>query len=465
MYRQEHKTTSLPRRLREELGVPETSKSKQHKRNTPGIRKERRKAERTEKKQIRSRDGPLQPKKKPSISERQEPSRVPATQPRGPVPDTKTRDQGEGTPVAIGTDLPFAKSARKPGSYKEASPSPPPSHTQHVGRAVKDKLAEDDAEIAALERALGVKGGGKLPKSFEDDGLDLLLDDFDGDLSQNGGPRKRKRNEGQEWLQRKRQKYKIENRVDEIDDDMSASDEGSNDSFVGFSEEDQEDSANNVDHSSSNEPNDDDSVSQASDEAMFADLGAPNKPRENPYRPPNTSTLPAPKYVPPSLRARGASESEDLSRLKRQIQGLVNRLSEANLLSIVNDVESLYRRNPRQHVSSTLLDCLLGLLSDKAALTDTFIVLHAGFISATYKVIGSDFGAQAIQKIDEEFHACYDIGAAEETGSKKMSNLMSLVSQLYTFQVISSNLVYDYIRMFIADLSESTAELLLKVMR
>ena len=443
----------------------ETSKSKQRKRNTPGIRKERRKAERTEKKQNRPQNGPLQPKKKGPVSERQTPSRISATQPRGPVPATKTRDNGESAAVAVGTDVLFTKSVRRPTSYKEASPSPPSSHAQHVSRAVKDKLAKDDAEIAALEKALGVKGRGKLPKSFEDDGLDLLLDDLDDDLFRNSSPQKRKRDEGQEWLERKRRNYRTENRVDEINGDMAANDEGSNGSFVGFSEEVEEDGANNVDVFSSNEPSDDDSASQASDEAIFTEIGAQNKARENPYRAPYTSTIPAPKYVPPSLRAQGESESGDLSRLRRQIQGLVNRLSEANLLSILGDVESLYRSNPRQHVSSTLLDLFLGLLSDQAVLTDTFIVLHAGFISAIYKVVGSDFGAQAIQRIDEEFHACYDIVAAEETGSKKMSNLMSLVSQLYTFQIISSKLVYDYVRMFIMDLSESTAELLLKIVR
>ncbi|KAL8872003.1 MAG: hypothetical protein Q9174_002289 [Haloplaca sp. 1 TL-2023] len=468
MYERDHKTTSLPRRLREELGVPETSKSKQHKRNIPGIRKERRKAERTEKRQIRSHNGPVKSKKRLFVPDSQTPSNIPATQFREPVPATKTRGRGEGALVADGTENLVTESAKKVTKPKQSSTSPPPSHTQHVSRAVKDKLAKDDAEIAALEKALGVKGPGRLPKSFENDGLDLLLDDLDDDLFRNDAPQKRKRDEGQEWLERKRRKYRMENGVEETDGVMGASNEGaegSNGSFAGFSEEDEADNGNDVDDFSSDKLSGDDTVSQVSDEATSTEIGAQKRARENPYRAPNTSIIPAPKYVPPSLRTRVASETEDLSRLRRQIQGLVNRLSEANLISILADIESLYRSNPRQHVSSILIDLLLGLLCDEAALTDIFIVLHAGFIAAIYKVVGSDFGGQAIQRIDEEFHECYDIGTAKEKGGKRMSNLMSLVSQLYTFQVISSNLVYDYIRMFIRDLSESTAELLLKIVR
>src|SRR5204863_4573906 len=72
-----------------------------------------------------------------------------------------------------------------------------------MSRGVRDRLAQDDAEIEGLEKALGIKGKKKLPKSFLDDGLDELL----GDLGSDSGSEARKRKrEGTEWLQRKRRK-------------------------------------------------------------------------------------------------------------------------------------------------------------------------------------------------------------------------------------------------------------------
>jgi nucleolar MIF4G domain-containing protein 1 len=43
--------------------------------------------------------------------------------------------------------------------------------------------------------------------------------------------------------------------------------------------------------------------------------------------------------------------------------------------------------------------------------------------------------------------------------------LVSLVSELYNFQLVGCNLVFDYIRMFLAELNEANTELLLKIIR
>jgi nucleolar MIF4G domain-containing protein 1 len=169
------------------------------------------------------------------------------------------------------------------------------------------------------------------------------------------------------------------------------------------------------------------------------------------------------KYIPPALRGPPSSDAEALARLKRQTQGLLNRLSEANIISILRDIEQVYQNNPRGYVNSTLVDLLMGMLSDPSGLLDTFIILHAGFIAAIYKVIGPDFGAQIVERIVSEFDLHYQ-GNKEGTG-KQTTNLMSLVSELYTFQVIGSNLVFDYVRFFLDELSDINTELLLRIVR
>lgn len=55
-------------------------------------------------------------------------------------------------------------------------------------------------------------------------------------------------------------------------------------------------------------------------------------------------------------------------------------------------------------------------------------------------------------------------GESEDIG-KECSNLISLISELYNFNVIACNLIYDLIRMFLGSLNEQNVELLLKLLR
>lgn len=376
---------------------------------------------------------------------------------------------------AKGTSLKSILKSRKTGrlsqsdEHDEFSSPLLPSEQKSIPRGVRDKLAADDAEIAALEKALGVKDKKKLPKSFEDDGLDVLLNGLEDEPGGDGARGKRKRDEGDEWLEQKRKKARRADRDLEPNSSAAMSDsEEPDDSFDGLSDAEmdpeEEDLDVRDDDSSADGESDNGFSSQDSNDPSAATISAKKSNRENPYRAPFTSAVAAPKYVPPSLRNQHASETEDLSRLRRQTQGLINRLSEANVISILGDIESLYRDNPRQHVSSTLLDLLLGLLSDPAPLQDTFVILHAGFIASVYKIIGPDFGADVVQRVDEIFRE-NEVARDDGRNGKRFTNLASLLSALYTFQVIGSKLIYDYIKMFIEDLSEEKAELLLKILR
>jgi nucleolar MIF4G domain-containing protein 1 len=157
---------------------------------------------------------------------------------------------------------------------------------------------------------------------------------------------------------------------------------------------------------------------------------------------PSPVAVPAPptgKYIPPSLRKlqqaiaapseagppsssstlkspEGQQKSEQQVRLERKIQGLLNKLSEANIVSILGDVEALYRESSRNgkhsvgqrssyhqlrpsmdmpchaEVTTTLTDMVIRTISDRANLLDSFVILYASFVAALYKIKGADFG-------------------------------------------------------------------------
>lgn len=327
-----------------------------------------------------------------------------------------------------------------------------------VSRAVKERLLDDDAEIAALEKKLGLKGK-KQPKASKEDGLDYALygSDSEGEQEQANG-KKRKRPDDDAWLKDKRQKA---SKVRDIQGGESqASDNSEDDQELDVSDEE---SVGDIENPFSEDEVDSDDLEGDAFDSEGAEEEAPTTVRENPYVAPVTKGIaPATKYVPPSMRAPAASDAEALQRLRRQMQGLLNRLSEANLLSILQSVEKLYESNARQHVSSTLVDLLLGLVCDRSALNDTFLILHAGFSTALYKVIGTDFGAQLVERIIEAFDSHSD---DIDSAGKETANLIGFLSDLYSFQVVGSAIIFDFVRIFAGDLVEKHTELLLKIIR
>lgn len=338
------------------------------------------------------------------------------------------------------------------------------SQLPRLSKGVRDKLAQDDAEIEALERALGVKGNKPLPKSFEEDGLNTLLEDFE--KPEDSGElllARRERMVGVEWLNNKRRNaikiYGAPNKKEEYVDREER--EPLVESHENHEASDLEDGESMISGEGENEHT---SSVDNTENANRTSKSATK--RDNPYVAPISSEKHLLKmYVPKSMRGPNIEDQGDSTSLRRQIQGLINRLSEANIITILGEIEHIYRENPRQHVSTILIDLLMSLLCDASSLQDTFIILHAGFIAAVYKTIGVDFGAQIVQRIAEEFERYNSPKTNAGGDGKKSINLISLLAELFNFRVISSILIYDLIRVFLEHISETNTELLLKIIK
>ncbi|KAF2477941.1 dihydrolipoyl dehydrogenase [Lindgomyces ingoldianus] len=427
----------LPKELRDQFGDPAHRVKAVRGGAGPLNRKQRRKADRVEKKaqkkHSQGRKAAFSTRNEPDLEDEEEGFSKEEPLPTKPVP--VKRDAQKPLKGILKMSLPEPESPPE----QRTSPYPPP----RISRGVRDRLAQDDADIAALEKRLGFKG--KKSKARNDDGLDDLFADLgalDSDEDNPGGHApKRKRPEDEDWLASKRRKALGESALSssDLDSDLEDSMELGSDEDEDLSE----------------------SLKDSSDE----DYEAPEpRVRENPYIAPATSTTPqVAKYIPPSLRAPSSSDAEALMRLRRQIQGLLNRLSEANMLTILREVEQVYQNNARGYVNTTFVDLLIGIVSSDTSLPDTFLILHAGFIAAIYKVIGTDFGAQMVERIVTDFDTHYQ---ANKMGTGKQgANLISLLAELYSFQIVGSNLVFDYIKLFLNELSDINTELLLRIIK
>lgn len=318
------------------------------------------------------------------------------------------------------------------------------SKYQGLSSAVREKLAQDDKEIEELEKKLRIKkGSSSLPKAFRDDGLDEILGDVgeNSETAETDETLKRKR-QFDDWLASKRRKA--------MPEAAPASDGSGDEDDFGFSDEE-----------TSIHGDDDDEEEEASSRQQ-------TKARENPYVAPSTGAVVA-KYVPPSLRKAAGSESEARMRLQKQVQGLVNRLTEANILHIVKAIEDLYQQNARGDITEILTSTILAQMYKSASIPDQFLVLTGGFSAAVYKVIGSSFGSYLVQQVvvslgDSYKHATQEEGNYTEI-PKETSNILGFLTQLYLFEVVSCKIIFDYMERFLADLNELNVELLLRICR
>lgn len=350
---------------------------------------------------------------------------------------------------------------RKMEKEKEKEPRP------HIRKAVKDRLAEDDAEISYLEKKLKIKGR-KLPSSFQEDGLDFLMEGLDEDFLASEKIRSTKRRKTLEKNtepEEEDQSDCMEPRDDELDDD---DDDDGLDNLLG--------DAVGLEESDIDEDLclDDSQTEGADEEEEFKGLDSDFKQESTNHpeleKPVGTPRFEAStsKYIPPSLRKAPTTDSELLLGLQRQCKGLLNRLSEVKMLSVLSEIETLYRTNPRGHVTSTLSNILISIVCDPSSLLDTFMILHAGFVAGIYKLIGTDFGAHIVQRIVEDFDVHYQKtnGIKDPSlGTKECTNLVSFLAELYNFQVVGCVLVFDLIRIFLGEITELNTELLLKIVR
>ncbi|RDA83328.1 hypothetical protein CP532_5218 [Ophiocordyceps camponoti-leonardi (nom. inval.)] len=341
-----------------------------------------------------------------------------------------TRDQSSDDGDRFGDDVSFDGFSSDQGETWALSKEP---EKKGLSRAVQERLAQDDAEIEDFERKLGIRKGRKsLPKAFKDDGLDELFCDSSEQTSDSDDNSKKRKREFEDWLASKRGKTSTAKTLSDSES-----------------------------HSVSEHH---DSGSDDGDDGEAADAPLLPRQRENPYVAPSTGAA-ITKYVPPSRRTTAASDNETRDRLRKLVQGQINRLTDSNILSIVQAIEDIYQRNARGDVTELLTDAIMAQVCRAESLPDQFFVLVGGFSAAIYKVIGSSFGSHLIRRVVNDFKREYDEMNTQPSQRKEVYNLITFLTQLYVFQVVGCKIIFDYMEKLLSELSDLNIELLLRVCR
>jgi len=170
------------------------------------------------------------------------------------------------------------------------------------------------------------------------------------------------------------------------------------------------------------------------------------------------------KYVPPSLRAKMAKHTESLdeTRLKsmRQIKGLLNRLSEANVASIATGIEQLYAGNSRNVLTTCLTELVLeACVPDQQTTPPRFLLEHALLIGVLHHTVGPEVGANILQECAKMFEQC------KSSDTKRSDNVVGLLCGLYLFKVVHASLLFDVVKSLTTSFKEKDVELILIIFR
>jgi nucleolar MIF4G domain-containing protein 1 len=97
--------------------------------------------------------------------------------------------------------------------------------------------------------------------------------------------------------------------------------------------------------------------------------------------------------VPPAMRGV-SSDSAKLARLKRQMQGLLNRVAESNMASVTSQIEQIIVANSRGD-SNEVLGQLLHALAPAGSVTPPRMVAeHILLLALLHAHLGADIGTK-----------------------------------------------------------------------
>ncbi|KAH8117828.1 hypothetical protein DFH11DRAFT_1570916 [Phellopilus nigrolimitatus] len=324
---------------------------------------------------------------------------------------------------------------------------------------VKDRWSrkeeEEDAYMSILEKRLGVNkrksGRNRYGDGFEGDGLLDLLLDLDEKILDEG----EREGFSRETVDDDDEEYESSASFASVNSETSPGG-GDENEWTGFTPED--------DHTES------ESTVSISVEQVASNDEVKRQNLES-------------RYIPPHLRKQlDTSDKNGLEvdvKLARLLKGLLNRMSEQNIDSILKEIEGLYRSHRRHDITSTLTKLIIEGTCSHSSLLDSYVALHAGLVACLHKIIGIELAAHFVQTVVATFEGHYarysempapnanvELSSTDEPLGKECSNLLVLLSDLYNYRVISCALMYDVIRLILeGDMTELDVELVLKLAR
>ncbi|XP_054712602.1 nucleolar MIF4G domain-containing protein 1-like isoform X2 [Uloborus diversus] len=343
---------------------------------------------------------------------------------------------------------------------------------------------EEDRTIKRLEKLLKLKkkkSKKKLPSCFADDGLDYLLEvidkkdgekilsdgseDLENDLaaatSDTLVPEKKRKLQSKSMLNSKKQRT-LTDLLKEKGEKESESEESESPSDEEMSDNDSDE----VLSSNENGSNEDETL-KSSDSVgtrkpkIWEDIYG--RFRDESGNVIKSTSCTQNVYVPPSLRKENEKQDltkqEELQKIKRQLKGLLNRLSESNMLPIAHQIEEMFMKYSRNDMNESLFSLMSELVLSSMLTPSRLILEQAMLISLLHANVGSEIGAYFLQHLVEKLDALFKLEPDYGDG-KECNNVLIFLSHLYNFKVTHSTLIFDIFQLLIQSFRSKDIELI-----
>ncbi|KAK8634248.1 hypothetical protein V6N13_015076 [Hibiscus sabdariffa] len=166
------------------------------------------------------------------------------------------------------------------------------------------------------------------------------------------------------------------------------------------------------------------------------------------------------KYVAPHLRSRARNESEEETRMRRRIRGLLNRLSESNVESITGEMATIFRSISRSVSTQIISEEVLASCHNGPRGNEQHAAVFAAFVAGMACLVGVDFSAKLMALLAKIFEEEY-----LKEDNLSLRNLTLLLSYLCIFGVCSSDLIFDFLIMLSKRLTEIDVSTILTVLQ
>ncbi|XP_010639904.3 LOW QUALITY PROTEIN: nucleolar MIF4G domain-containing protein 1 [Fukomys damarensis] len=393
--------------------------------------------------------------------------------PRGrgrPVPQ-QSRSQGSSAPAPSAHSKAKATRTKGPSLKAEARPGKTePSVTSFARkRALLAANEEEDREIRKLERCLGLnkrkkKGNGSsVPLSFTRDGLDYIL----GVLEPGTGGSGLYVSSGEEYEEGEESGEAEIPPDSDGDSECEENSKGKAHPTEDEVENVEEDSDEGVDPELSEEVEGRARKRTGRKRVRFAeDEDLKHKSLEDEDASHQESLCESSeKDVQPQVRCAqetvNVHKKAELERLKKQVKGLINRLSEPNMAFISGQLEELYMAHSRKDMSDTLTATLMDACVTSSAMPSRLMMEHILLVSILHQTVGIEVGACFLEAVVRRFDDAYHRGGE----GKESDNLITIVAHLYNFHVVQSLLIFDVLKKLIGTFTEKDIELILLMLK
>nr|XP_033331195.1 nucleolar MIF4G domain-containing protein 1 homolog [Megalopta genalis] len=156
-------------------------------------------------------------------------------------------------------------------------------------------------------------------------------------------------------------------------------------------------------------------------------------------------------------------DDEIFVSLKRKLKGFLNRVAENNMHTISNQIEEMYMTNSRNNMNYLLTNLTFEAIIADVLTPNRLVCEYMMLIAILHANIGVEIGAHFLEKLVKKFVEIIDTPQVVE--NKRLDNVILMISHLYNFKVYGYRLLYQILDRLTTKFTEKEIDLILLILR